>query len=145
LIISNVQVNTLSIIAGILSSIRFCGFRRRKALADATTVYEGEKKGIKKAGTMITYVQLVDNSCHDVQDLRFACIRHVAVIVNQDSLKKGWHHACIDHFEIIRLLDIGINELQNLLFDGAKTANFGCLGSDLSCGNVSMPVVIERI
>lgn len=87
---------------------------------------------------MITYVKLVDNSCHDVQDLRFTGIRDVAVIINQDCLKKGRHHACIDHFEIIRLLDIGINELQNLLFDGAKTANFGCFGSDLSCDNISM-------
>lgn len=116
------------------------GRKNRLAVCNKNPQPLGRDGAQKQYGTMTTYVKLVDNSCHDVQDLCFTCIRNVAVIINQDCLKKGRHHACIDHFEIIRLLDIGINELQNLLFDGAKTANFGCFGSDLSYGNISILV-----
>lgn len=75
-------------------------------------------------------MKLVDNGCHDIQDLGFPCIGHVPVVVDQNSLKERWNHISIDHVSVVGLLHIGIDQLQNFLLDCAKSANFGSLGGN---------------
>jgi len=75
-------------------------------------------------------MELVDNRRHDVQNFGFACIWHVTVVVDQNGLKEWWDHVGIDHFKIVRLLHVGINEFQNLLLNGAKSPDFRGFGGD---------------
>lgn len=75
-------------------------------------------------------MELVNNCGHDVEDLGFACVRHIAVIVNEDGLKQRRHHVGIDHFKVIRLFHICINEFQNLLLDRPEAADFGGFGGN---------------
>jgi hypothetical protein len=77
-----------------------------------------------------TYVKLVDDGCHDIQHLGFPCIGHVPVVVDQNSLKERRNHVSINHVGVVRLFHVGIDQLQDLLFDGAKSANFGSLGGN---------------
>jgi hypothetical protein len=75
-----------------------------------------------------TYVKLVDDRSHGIQDLGLSCIGNVAGIINQDSLHERGHHAGINHIKIIRLVHIGINELQDFFLDGPKSSDLGGLG-----------------
>lgn len=77
-----------------------------------------------------TYVELVDDCSHDVQNLCFSCVGHIAVVVNQNGLEQRRDHAGVDHFEIVRLLHVGVNELQDLLLDGPQPSDFGGFGGD---------------
>lgn len=80
-----------------------------------------------------TYMKFVNDSSHNIQDFCLSGIRDITVIVQKDSLKKWRNHVCIDHFQIISLLYVGINELQYFLFDSPESANFGSFGSNSPC------------
>lgn len=75
-------------------------------------------------------MKLVDDGSHNIQNLGFSRIGHVPVVVDQDSLKEWRDHVRIHHIGIVRLLHVGIDQLQNLLLDSAKTTDFGGLGGD---------------
>jgi hypothetical protein len=54
------------------------------------------------------------------------------MVVNQNGLEERWDHVGIDHFKIVRLLHIGVNELKDLLLNGAKSTDFRRLGGNAS-------------
>lgn len=80
-----------------------------------------------------TYVKLMDDGGHGVQNLCLSRIRDISVIIHQDCFKKWGHHVGIDHLEIVRLLHVGVDELQDFLFDGAKPSNLGSLWRNAPC------------
>lgn len=67
-----------------------------------------------------------------MQDLGLASVRHIAIIIHQDGFEQRWNHVGIDRLEVIGLLHIGIDELQDLLLDRTKAADFGRLGRNNS-------------
>lgn len=77
-------------------------------------------------------MKFVDDCCHDVQDLGLSCIENIAIIIHQDCLEKWRYHVDADHFQVICFLDIGINELENFLFDCPKTSDSRCFGRDVA-------------
>lgn len=93
-----------------------------------------------KLGDRETYVKLVNDRSHGVQDLSFSCIGDVAGIIDEDGLHEWRDHAGIDHIEIIRFFDIGVDKLQNFFFDGPKSSDLGSLGCD---GSYEVLVVVQ--
>jgi len=58
-----------------------------------------------------TYRKLGYDCRHDLQDLSITSVWHVSVVVNQHRIKEGWHDVRSNHLQIIRLLDICLDEL----------------------------------
>lgn len=79
-----------------------------------------------------TYMKLVNDCSHDIQNLGLSCIGNVSVVVDQNSLKQRRDHISVHHVRIVGLLHVGIDQLKDLLLDGAKPTNFGGLGGDRS-------------
>jgi hypothetical protein len=59
----------------------------------------------------------VDDRGNDVQDFSITGIWHVALVVKQDGVKQRWHHAVVDHLQVICFLDIDLDKLENLFLD----------------------------
>jgi hypothetical protein len=80
-----------------------------------------------------TYVELVDDCGHGVEDFCFACVGDIAVIVNENGLEQRRHHIGINHLKVVRLFHICVDELQDFLFDGSKTSDFGSFWRNAPC------------
>lgn len=72
-----------------------------------------------------TYMELVNDCGHDIEDLSLACVGHITVVVDEDGLEQRRHHVGIDHFEIVRSFDICVDEFQDLLLDRPETSDLG--------------------
>lgn len=79
-----------------------------------------------------TYVKLVNDGGHNVQNFSFPRVRDISVVVDEDSLEERRNHVGVNHFKIIRFFDICIDELQDLFFDGSKSTDFRCFGGNMS-------------
>jgi hypothetical protein len=79
------------------------------------------------------------NNCRDnVQDLGFSSIWYISLVVKEDSVKQGRHHAVVDHLEVVGFFHIDIHKLQDLFLDGSETSNLGSLGCNVACVKVSI-------
>jgi hypothetical protein len=78
-------------------------------------------------------MQLVDNRRHHVQYFGFTSVRHVVLVVDQNSLQQLGDNVVVDHLQVISLLNICVDELENLLLDRTETTDFGHLGCDVAC------------
>lgn len=74
----------------------------------------------------------MDDRGDNVKDFGFTSIWNIPLVVKQYSIKKWGNHAVVDHLHIIGLFDVDVDQLQDLLLDRSKTANFGSLGRDIS-------------
>jgi hypothetical protein len=77
-------------------------------------------------------VKLVHNGGGNTEHLSVSSVRYISLIIEQDGIEKRGNHAFVDHREIISLLYVDVDKLQDLLLDGAKTSDFGCLGLDIA-------------
>jgi hypothetical protein len=79
------------------------------------------------------------NNCRDnVQDLGFSSIWYISLVVKEDRVKQGRHHAVVDHLEVVGFFDIDIHKLQDLFLDRSETSNLGSLGCNVACVKVSI-------
>jgi hypothetical protein len=78
-------------------------------------------------------MQLVDNRRHHVQYFGFTGVRHVVLVVDQNSLQQLGDNVVVDHLQVISLLNICVDEFENLLLDRTETADFGHLSCDVAC------------
>lgn len=83
-------------------------------------------------------MELMNDCRHDVQNLGLSSVGHVASIVYKDRLQKGRNHAIVDHLQVIRFLNVGVDEFQDFLLDGSQTADFGGLRGNVSYGKTRM-------
>jgi hypothetical protein len=75
-------------------------------------------------------LELGDDGGHNVEDLSIAGIGNVTVVVDQYGVQKRRNNAVGNHLQVVRLLDIGVDQLQDLLLDGTETTDTGHLRSD---------------
>jgi|FreactcultuFSWF8_1027224.scaffolds.fasta_scaffold00008_121 hypothetical protein len=80
-----------------------------------------------------TYLKLLDDGSHNVQDLGLSCIRDVVLVVEEDGLQQVRHKTLVNHFEVVSLVNVGADQLEDLLLDGPETADLGHLGGDVTC------------
>lgn len=85
----------------------------------------------------------MNDRCHNVQDLRLACIEDIPIIIHQDCFKKWWYHVYTDHFQIVRLLHISVNELEYFLLYRPEPSDFRRLGRDVAYETVSSAVWVQ--
>ena len=64
-----------------------------------------------------TYRKLGDDCRHDLQNFSITSIGDVSIIVDKDGIEESWNDVCSNHFKIIGLLNICLDELQNLFLD----------------------------
>lgn len=79
-----------------------------------------------------TYLKLLDDGSHDVQDLSLASIRDVVLVVKKNSLQQIGYKALVNHLKVIGLVDVCADQLEDLLLDGSKTADLGHLGGNVT-------------
>jgi hypothetical protein len=73
------------------------------------------------------------NNCRDnVQDLGFSSIWYISLVVKEDRVKQGRHHAVVDHLEVVGFFDIDIHKLQDFFLDRSETSNLGSLGCNVA-------------
>ena len=82
--------------------------------------------------------ELGDHGGHGPQDLGVTSTRHVTVVVNQHGIQERRHHLLPHGLEVLSLVDVGLNELENLLLDGPETTDLGHLGSNLTLASNSL-------
>lgn len=78
-----------------------------------------------------------DYSGHHVQYLGVSRIGDVAVVIHQHRIQKWWNDISVDHLMVIRPLNVIIDQLQDLFFDGPKAADFGHLCRDQPWPDIS--------
>jgi hypothetical protein len=78
-------------------------------------------------------MQLVDNRGHHVQYFGLTSVRHIVLVVDQNSLQQLGHNVVVNHLQVISLLNICVDELENLLLDCTETTDFGHLGCNVAC------------
>jgi hypothetical protein len=66
-----------------------------------------------------TYTESACNSGHHIQDLCVPSCRHIAIVVAKNSVEKWWHKVAVDGIQILRLLDVCLHQLQNVLLHGS--------------------------
>lgn len=69
---------------------------------------------------METYAELGDDSGHHVQHLRIPRLGDIPAVIAQNSIKEPRDEILVDTIQILRLADIRVDQLQDLLLDGAK-------------------------
>lgn len=78
-------------------------------------------------------MKFVDYCSHDVEDLCFASVRYITVIVNENGLEQRRHHIGINHLKVVRLFHVCVDELQDFLLDGSKASDFGSFRRNAPC------------
>jgi len=48
-------------------------------------------------------------------------------------LQQVRHKTLVNHFEVVSLVNVGADQLEDLLLDGPETADLGHLGGDVTC------------
>lgn len=76
------------------------------------------------------YSKAGDDSGHDVENLGISCGGHILLIIAENGVEKSGDKVGIDLVEILRLFDVGLDELEDFLFDGSETSNLGSFGGN---------------
>lgn len=79
-----------------------------------------------------TYREFANNDRHNFENLGVSRIWHIAIIVDQYSIKQSGYNVGANHLQIISFFYVCLDELENLLLNGAKSSNFWCLGRNIS-------------
>jgi len=74
----------------------------------------------------------MNDRCHNVQDLCLSCIKDIPIIIHQDCFEEWRYHVYTDHFQIVRLLHISVNELEYFFLYRPEPSDFRCLGRDVA-------------
>jgi hypothetical protein len=77
-----------------------------------------------------TYSQNTNDRGHQVQHLGISSGRHVPLVVNQHRLQQAGNEIRVRTLEVFRPPDVGLDQLEDLLFDGPQCSNLGRLRGD---------------
>lgn len=80
-----------------------------------------------------TYRQLPNNNRHDFQYFGVSSIGHVAIIIDEYSIKKCRYNVGANHFKVVSFVDVCLNKLEDFFLDGTKSSDFWCLSRNISC------------
>jgi hypothetical protein len=79
-----------------------------------------------------TYRELANNDRHNFENFGVSRIWHIAIIVDQYSIKQSWYNVGANHLEIISFLYVCLDELEDFLLNGAKSSDFWCFSRNIS-------------
>ena len=87
-----------------------------------------------------TYSESTSDSGHDVEHFRVTSCGDITVVVPENGVEKRWHEGVVDVFEILRLSDEGLHQLEDFLLDCSQLSDFWSLGGNETWKTVSKQV-----